>query len=422
MKLFLYIDPGTGSMLFTILIGVLGTALYFFRDALVKLRFLFGGGAHTRQETDRERIPFAIFTDSKRYQTIFEPICEEFEKRGEELVYMTASPDDPILNKSYENVRGEFIGEGNKGFAKLNFLKADVLLSSTPGLDVYQWKRSRDVKWYVHVAHAANDPAMYRMFGLDYYDAVAISGDYQRDQLRELEAHGNVPRKELPMIGLPSLDTLLKRLEDAPPLPPHPVTLLLAPSWGINGIFNRFGGEILKQLLATGYHVIARPHPQTMTTEREMIDAIMKEYPASDQLEWNFDNDNFEVLRRSDLLISDFSGIIFDYALVFQHPVIYADVSYDKGPYDAWWLKEELWTFETLPKIGRQLTPENFGQLKAIIDDLLENPQYQQAIEQARKETWACMGRSVPLLVDYMIEKRRELLGEKSAENDGKTA
>ena len=48
-----------------------------------------------------------------------------------------------------------------------------------------------------------------------------------------------------------------------------------------------------------------------------------------------------------------------------------------------------------------------------------QNPQYQQAIEQARKETWACMGQSVPLLVDYMIDKREQLL--RKPETDGET-
>ena len=33
--MYLYIDPGTGSMLFTILIGVLGALVYFFRNALM---------------------------------------------------------------------------------------------------------------------------------------------------------------------------------------------------------------------------------------------------------------------------------------------------------------------------------------------------------------------------------------------------
>ena len=36
----LYIDPGTGSMLFTILIGVLGTALYFLRNVFMKLKYV----------------------------------------------------------------------------------------------------------------------------------------------------------------------------------------------------------------------------------------------------------------------------------------------------------------------------------------------------------------------------------------------
>ena len=39
----LYIDPGTGSMLFTILIGVLGALIYALRNVLVKVRFLFSG-------------------------------------------------------------------------------------------------------------------------------------------------------------------------------------------------------------------------------------------------------------------------------------------------------------------------------------------------------------------------------------------
>ena len=64
-------------------------------------------------------------------------------------------------------------------------VKADVVLSSTPGVDVYQWKRSRNVKWYAHILHAANDVTAYRMFGIDYYDAIMTSGDFQAKQVRQ---------------------------------------------------------------------------------------------------------------------------------------------------------------------------------------------------------------------------------------------
>ena len=39
-----YIDPGTGSMLFTILIGVLGALIYALRNSWMKLKVLFLGG------------------------------------------------------------------------------------------------------------------------------------------------------------------------------------------------------------------------------------------------------------------------------------------------------------------------------------------------------------------------------------------
>lgn len=117
-----------------------------------------------------------------------EPVCRELDRRGLDVAYLTASPDDPALQNPYAHVHAEFLGKGNKAFAKLNFLRANVLLSSTPGLDVYQWKRSPGVDCYVHILHAANEVAGYRMFGIDYYDTIFVSGDYQIRDLRALEA------------------------------------------------------------------------------------------------------------------------------------------------------------------------------------------------------------------------------------------
>ncbi len=404
----LYIDPGTGSMLFTILIGILGTAGYLLRNVFVKMRFLFSGGAREKAAA-QDRIPYAVFSDHKRYWSTFEPICNEFERRGEPLVFMTASPDDPALDKHYEHVKCSFIGEGNHAFAKLNFLKADILLATTPGLDVYQWKRSRDVRWYVHVLHMATDPTLYRMFGLDYYDALLLCGEYQVHQERMLEEIRNLPAKEMVLSGVPCLDHLKNRLDTAEPLPEHPITILLAPSWGKSSLFGRFEGKIIDAALSTGYHVIVRPHPQSFTAEKEMMDRLMAAYPESEQLEWNRDNDNFDVLRRSDIMLSDYSGVIFDFSLVFGKPVIYTDTSFDSSPYDAWWLEEKTWTFEALPKIGRQLTEDRLGSLKELVDEMLASADVQDAIAQARKETWVHPGEAAVRIADYLINKHLEI-------------
>lgn len=403
----LYIDPGTGSMLFTILIGVLGALHYLIRVFLVKLRFVLSGGK--KIESNQDVIPFVIFSDNKRYWNVFEPICRELNARGQDVVYMTASPDDPALNNPYEHIKGEFIGENNKAFAKLNFLKATIVLSTTPGLDVYQWKRSKDVKCYIHMLHAANEIAGYRMFGVDYYDALMLSGEYQVRDTRFLEELRQLPQKEIVKIGIPYMDEMVRRLEESGEVAEHERTILLAPSWGPSSILNKYGSTIMDVLLETGYHIIVRPHPQSFTSEKDMIEKLMKKYPESARLEWNRDNDNFEVLRRSDLLISDFSGVIFDFSLVYDKPVICADTEFDKGPYDAWWLKTPYWTFTALERIGQKLTKENMNQLKQMIDDCLTNPQYIQGRREVRQETWEHQGEGTQRAVDYLMKKYNEL-------------
>ena len=404
-----YIDPGTGSMLFTILIGILGALRYVFKSWFVKLRFFFSGGR--KSKADGDKLPLVIFSEGKQYWNFFNPVCKELEAREVVTVYMTASEEDPALKNDYKHIKTEFIGTGNKAFAKLNFLNADIVLATTPGLDVYQWKRSREVKSYIHMFHAAGDVTLYRMFGIDYYDSLLISGGYQEKQIRDLEALRNLPAKEIVKVGIPYMDEMLYRFKNNPVIAKKDdrVTVLLAPSWGPSAILSKYGKKIIDVLLATGYHIIVRPHPQSFTSEKDLMESLMKEYPNSEQLEWNRDADNFEVLKRSDILISDFSGVIFDFALVYDKPVIYADTSFDDSVYDAWWLDSKLWTFEILPHLGIQLNSENMGNLKELIDKCMSEEKYAEGRKKAIAETWAYQGEGAKRVVDFIVKKQEEL-------------
>ena len=410
-----YIDPGTGSMLFTILIGILGALRYVFKSWFVKLRFFLSGGRKVKDDGDK--LPLVIFSEGKQYWNIFNPVCRELEDRGIEAVYMTASEEDPALKNEYKHIKTEFIGTGNKAFAKLNFLNADIVLATTPGLDVYQWKRSREVKSYVHMFHAAGDVTLYRMFGVDYYDALLISGDYQEKQIRDLEGLRNLPAKEIVKVGIPYMDEMLTRFKKNPTMNKidSKVTVLLAPSWGPSAILSKYGKKIIDVLLQTGYHVIVRPHPQSFTSEKDLMESLMKEYPNSEQLEWNRDADNFEVLKRSDILISDFSGVIFDFALVYDKPVIYADTSFDDSVYDAWWLDSKLWTFEILPYLGMRLNADNMGKLKEMVDQCINEEKYAKGRKKAIADTWAYQGEGAKRVVDFIVKKQAEI--EDEAEN-----
>ena len=402
----LYIDPGTGSMLFSLAIGLISVIWFGMRKLYMKLKYL----PSKKKETAKNTIPLVIFSDDKRYWQVFEPVCRELDARGFDTTYMTASPDDPALEAVFPHLHAEFIGTGNKPYAKLNLLKATILLSTTPGLDVYQWKRSKDVKYYVHLPHGANDSTTgYRMFGLDFYDAVMISGEYQEQAMRDLEKMRNEAEKEAVMVGVPYMDELVKRLKTAPELPPHPRTVLVAPTWGASSIFNKYGTPFIDSLLSTGYHIILRPHPQSFTADKDLMDKLMNLYPDSEQLEWNQDADNFEVLRRTDIMISDYSGVIFDFAFVFDRPVICADTKMNTDPLDAWWLDKPLWAVSALSKIGPTLTEDRIPYLKNLIDTAIDDASYTESRHEARDETWMFRGEGSKRATDYLINKYREV-------------
>lgn len=400
----LYIDPGTGSMLFSLFIGIAMAATFALHSLFLKIKFTFLRG---KSQIAEKNIPFVIFSDHKRYWNIFEPICNEFEKRKIPLVYYTASSDDPALEKPYQYINAQFIGEGNKAFSRLNFLNADIVISTTPGLEVYQWKRSKNAKFYVHIPHSVDDLACYRMFALDYYDAVLTNGKNQEELIRTIEnLRPKIKRKEIFCVGSIPLDNLKKKYETSTRIQNEKKTVLVAPSWGKSGILSRYGKTFLQALSKTDFHIIIRPHPQTVQSEQNILKPLMENFS---DFEWNFDNDNFNVLNRADILISDFSGVIFDFSLVFKKPVIFTDTNFDTLPYDADWLSEEPWNLKVLPLLGRKLQKEDFPKLQSIIQEVLESKAIQEGRKKVTEECWQNQGKSAELCTDWLIQMHESL-------------
>ncbi len=396
----LYIDPGTGSMLFSLVIGLVATAVFGLRTLVIKLKF----GLGKKDNTAADRVPYVIFSDHKRYWNVFSSICAEFDRRGIDVVYYTLSQDDPVFNCGMSHIHPEFLGDGNKPYSRLNFLKADIVLSTTPGLDVYQWKRSRDVKCYVHIPHSVDDLTGYRMFGLDHYDAVLASGSNQEEAIRKIESlRPSIKKKEIVITGSTYMDDLERKLETFGERTKNETpVILVAPSWGPSAILSRYGEKLLSALEKTGFHIIVRPHPQSFTSEKEMLEPLMEKYK---NIEWNRDNDNFSVLEKADLLITDFSGIIFDYSLVFNRPIVYADTSFDPIVYDADWLDEELWSLRVLPKLGIKLEEKDFENIREILENAMKNSELERGREEVRKMCWSYGGESAGLVVNYLTGK-----------------
>ena len=398
----LYIDPGTGSMLFSIVIGVAATLFFLAKAVFLKLKLLLAGKNGVQEDKSYKK--YVIYCEDKRYWTVFQPVLEEFEKRKIELTYYTGSKDDAVFEKNYEFIKPEYIGTGNVAYAKLNMLSAGIVLMTTPGLQVYQLKRSKHVKHYSHIFHSCTDSTMYRLFGLDYFDSVLMTGDYQADDIRLLEKQRNLPAKDLVTVGCSYLDVLKEKMESIPAEENHQFTVLVSPSWGKSALLGLYGEKLLDPLVKSGMKIIIRPHPQSRISEKEMLDRLHERYKDAKNLEWDNERDNIYSLKKADIMISDFSGIVYDYTFLCDKPVMYANSEMDLLPYDIYDTGHEPWAVTTLQKIGIPIQEKDFENIAEVIKNASDSPELAKLRAHYKAEAWQHIGEAGKLTADYMIK------------------
>lgn len=399
----LYIDPGTGSMLFTVILGAATTIFFLFREAYLKLKVFISGGKAITKSKDYKK--YVIFSEDERYWNVFKPVLEEFERRQVEVTYFVANENDPSFKEGYKYVKIEVIGTGNKAYAKLNLLNAGFVLMTTPGLQVYQLKRSKDVKHYSHIFHSCSDTMGYRLFSLDYFDSILMSGDFQGEYIRMLEKIRDIPAKELITVGCPYLDTLKAKYDAIPEEKDHQFTVLLSPSWGKSAILSLYGEALIDPLISTGFKIIIRPHPQSKISEKEVLDRLHAKYDDCPNIEWDTNRENIYSIRRADIMISDFSAIVYDYIFLRDKPLIYATSEFDMEPYDGADLPADvdIWQFSTLEKIGIKLNKEDFPRIKEVIENASDSPALANARSVAKQQAWQHMNEAGKRTVDYML-------------------
>jgi len=396
----LYIDPGTGSALFSILIGAAATIYFLFRALVLKFKTGFPGGRASLNSGYTRK--YVIYNEGKQYFDLFKPVIEEFEHNKVELLFLTSAADDPVFNVKWTYIKPEYIGEGNKAFAYLNFLSAEVVLMTTPGLDVYQLKRSKTVGHYSHVIHGVTDVTTYRLFALDYFDSVLLTGGYQGDDIRLLEKQRGLPEKQLFTVGCSYLDEYANNIKNVPAEEEHHFTVLVSPSWGPSALLTRYGEKLLDPLSTSGWRVIIRPHPQSQKSENEMLERLQTRYKDSGNFVWDFERENIYSLSKADIMISDFSGIIFDYMFLRDKPVLYVNRDFDKRIYDADDLDHELWQFKTLKEAGIGLQENDFPRITEIIKNAGDDETLARARREARETAWQYRGEAGKRTFDFM--------------------
>ena len=402
-----YIDPGTGSMLFSVILCSVTTVFFLFNSLILKIKCkLFS--KNTLSETTHK---FVIYSEVKQYYCVFKPIADEFEARQIPVVLYTSSQDDPFFKENYKYVKVEFIGKGNTAYFKLAFLRADVCLLTTPQLDVLQLKRSRNVKHYSHILHSIGFSMDYKLFALDYYDSVLCDAEFQIPLIREIEQKRSLPAKELEVVGSTYMDYYAKKLPELK-IQPSGYTVLVAPSWGPFSLLNRYGREILDKLSATDYNVIVRPHPQSLIVDKELVDNLMNKYRDCKNISWDFSSENIKTLAKADVMVSDFSCVMLDYAFLFNRPFVYVDTDINLEALDSVDLdKQPPWRYGIMEQLGRKFVPDRdkMENITEFINEVIRDENLKQKIKLAGDYAWEKRDFAAKNAVDFLVKIQQEV-------------
>ena len=309
-----YIDPGTGSALFYVVTGMVLSVYFTARGLYYRgMELLFRVGRRG------QRCEVAIHCEDARYETTFLPIIRSLRRRGVEVMLFTMYPRDGTFADLPEGVSHQSIPQGMIGYAWLNGIEATVLITTTPQLDVMTFRRSRRVGHYVMVQHALGECRFVRPYAYDYFDSVLCCGPILMENIRRMEQiRGSAPKSLYPT-GVPHYDELLASARRAPS-PSGKQVVLVAPSWGPLSMFEAFGVDFI-QSIAARYRVIVRPHPQMKVSQPELYARILD----IDGVEIDTGLGPAEGMARADVLLSDISGIAYEFAFIHERPVLVID-------------------------------------------------------------------------------------------------
>jgi hypothetical protein len=375
----LYIDPGTGSILISTILAFFSVLFYMLKGFFYR-KFNIKGKENTSLDTSKE-YGLVFYSEGGQYWNVYKPIIEELSQRKVSATYFSSKKDDPGLHVDLPHIETLYVGAGSKLYYFLSRLRAEMVVTTTPGLDVLQMKRSKYVKHYTHITHSTAG-VDYHAYGTEYFDSILVGGSSDTEFIRELERKRNSSPKEIEVIGCTYLDVQRRRLalgslDDAPLFFEKRPTVLLSPTWGAHGLLHTYGKHILEVLEQSQlFNVIVRPHPQSFISEAKLMKELMTSFPDSGSRMWDTSSDGLSSMAVSDIMISDFSGIIYDFLLLFGKPTLSFSSQYDKRGRDSIDLDGDTWGIRTLSSVGSILTNDDIDNLPLIISETLLSKQF----------------------------------------------
>ncbi|MFI3251045.1 MAG: CDP-glycerol glycerophosphotransferase family protein, partial [Eubacteriales bacterium] len=323
--------------------------------------------------------------------------------------YITSDPDDAIfdLATTHPQIKPYYIGEKKLIFLMMK-MDADVVVTTLPDLNQFHLKRSyvRDDVHYVYLPHDMLSTTMTFLKGaFDYYDAIMCVGQHQINELRESESIYHLPEKALIPYGYGLLEGLLETYQNNHVPHDGPPKILIAPSWQFDNIFDSCLDELIESLMEEDYQLILRPHPEYCKRFGAKMARIVEKYPKEryPQIEIELDFSSNHSIYSSDLLITDWSKIAYEFSFCTLKPSLFINtkpkiLNVDHERYT------NISTEITLrDKVGISLEKSEVNTANTAVKSLLETQSFRDQILEVRDQTIFNLGKSGEMSANYLL-------------------
>ena len=216
----------------------------------------------------------------------------------------------------------------------------------------------------------------------------------------------NLRKKELVEWGYSLLDEMRKDYEKMPKKENDIKSILIAPSWQKDNIVDSCLEDILDNLKGHGYKITVRPHPQHVRHMPEKMEGLKERYKDDTDIEIQTDFSSNSTVFEADLMITDWSGIAYEYAYTTCKPVLFIDTpmkimnpEYKKigiEPLNIW-MRYEIGRVLKLDEIDK--TADTAAKMLAASDT------YKDSIDRFVKEYVYNLGSSASVGAKYIIQE-----------------
>ncbi len=318
-----------------------------------------------------------FYSEGTPYGGFLRPVVKSLiEEHGRSVGYITSDARDPALTEQDERFQTYFIGHESARIFLFEMMQAGIVVMTMPDLDTFHIKRSRYRVHYAHLLHSMVSTHMiYRKGAFDHFDSVLCTGSHQVAEIREWERLNGLPEKQLFEHGYCPLDLIMEAAAHHPGPPPGdgPLNVVVAPSWGPEGLLEAWGERVVGILLDAGHRVHVRPHPRTRqlaSTVLDDLDARFRDHPM-----FRLDEDTTDPgpLLDAHVLVSDWSGVALEYAFALERPVLFIDVPRKVNNPDYTRLSVIPLEASIRERIGAVLAPERLAEAPRLVRDLVDS-------------------------------------------------